>query len=584
MYRHKPRVDADVNGYDGDVAAAGQPREFTFVTVHQHITQLDEARNACHDRDWLKSYELYVSAQAEGPLAVSDLDRLADAAWWLGKVDESVAALEESHRLYLQDDQPRAAATSALNIAYTLSLRGETALASGWMGRSARLLEREPACAEQGYIKYYEFESALSVCDDETALARARTVREIGLTFGDPTLTALGVMAEGRVMIRQGLVSRGMELLDEAMLSALTDDLHPGWGGNIYCHLMSTCQELSDIRRAAEWTDAISHWWSRFSATGPFLGICRAYRAQVFQVQGAWDAAEHEATQVCARMAKFAISSVAEAHYQLGELARLRGDLTAAEAAYREAHHYGRDPQPGYALLRLAQGRPDLAQSSIQAAISARTRDRLGRARLCSAQIEIALAMGNLDTAREAEAHLAETARTFQTSGLTAASLSARGSILLAEGNATDALPALRSACLWWQELSAPFETARLRMLLARAYRLLADHDAAAREEESARASFAALGVPISSPEHNQESANGARADGLTNREIDILQQVAVGKTNRSIGDDLFISQKTVARHLANIFAKLDLSSRTAAAAYAIEQGLTAPDYGSNGP
>jgi DNA-binding CsgD family transcriptional regulator len=339
---------------------------------------------------------------------------------------------------------------------------------------------------------------------------------------------------------------------------------------------MSTCQELADIRRAAEWTGAIAHWWSRFPATGPFLGICRAHRAEVFQLQGAWDQAEHEANLVCTRLTHFSVSGLAAAHYQLGELARLKGDLTGAEESYRQSHHYGRDPQPGYALLRLAQGQPDLAHSSIQAAISAQSHDRLAQARLRPAEIEIALVRGDLETARRAQAHLEDIASIYKSGGLIAAALTARGSVLLHEGESADALPTLRSACLCWQELSAPFETARVRLLLARAYHSLGDVDAARREEEAAAITFAKLGLASQRATFELDASSVQRADGLTPREIDILREVAVGKTNREIADELYISQKTVARHLSNIFVKLELSSRTAAAAYAFEQGLTA--------
>jgi DNA-binding NarL/FixJ family response regulator len=297
----------------------------------------------------------------------------------------------------------------------------------------------------------------------------------------------------------------------------------------------------------------------------------------VLRMRGAWDEAEQEATEICTSMPRFAMASVSEASYQMGEIRRLRGDLAGAEVAYSQAHAHGRDPQPGAALLRLAQGRGEIALASIQAAIAAERHDRLARFPLRAAQVEIALAMGDLELARRAADELEETAGIYQTSGFTAAAQQALGMILLAEGQAADALPVLRAACRCWNELAAPYETARLRCLLSRAYLMLGDADTAERERDAAMTLFATLGV-VANPEIIMlpSAPSSAHPGGLTDREVEVLQLVAVGKTNRVIADELFISQKTVARHIANIFTKLHLSSRTAAAAYAIEQGLTA--------
>lgn len=554
-----------------------QPIETPLVRPMADATELlQEARAAFARRDWVRARDGFLAARTHGPLAGDDVYQLADAAWWLGLIDESLSAYEEAYRLYLHGALPRLAAVSAFMVGYVLSMRGEGAIGSGWISRAVRLLRDQPECLEQGFRVYMDFEMAFQQGELDAALAAVRTIQEMGSRYKDPNLVALGILGEGRVLIKQGQVPRGMDLLDEAMLAAVSDDLDPSWAGNIYCHLMRACYELADVRRAGEWTQATARWCERFPAAGPFMGICRVHRAQVLQIHGGWEQAEQEATRVCREMAHFDVGTVAEAHYQVGEIRRLRGDLAGADEAFRQAHKLGHHLQPGLALLRLDQGRSDAALTSIKAALAGEARDRLARARLCTAQVEIALAVGEVETARQASDELNETARTYGSSGLEAAAHQARGAVLLAEGQAVEALQALRAACRCWQTLNAPYETARVRVLLARAYEVLADGDAATRELEAAEAEFTRLGAGRDARKVADLRRLPPLPAGLTEREAEVLALVAAGESNRAIAATLFISQKTVARHLSNIFAKIGVSSRTAAAAYAFEHGLAA--------
>jgi DNA-binding NarL/FixJ family response regulator len=455
-----------------------------------------------------------------------------------------------------------------------LFMRGEAAAGSGWLSRALRLLNDQPECAEHGYALFMDLEGALGAGDFAAAIDTARRMQEIGRRFADPSLTALGVAGEGRALIKQGLVSDGIALLDEAMLAALSDELDPGWAGNIYCQLMRACYELSDLRRAGEWTQATARWCESLPAAGPFMGVCRVHRAQIFQVHGAWEQAEREAARACEDLADFDLGTVAEGAYQVAEVRRLRGDLSGAEQAFRQAHALGRDPQPGLALLRLAQGHIGAASASIRAALAAEGRDRLARARLCAAQVEIALAAGEIEAARLASDELEETAIIYRSSGLEAAAPTARGAVLLAEGRPAEALQALRLACLRWQRLTAPYEAARVRLLLARAYDALGNQDAAALELDAAEAVFTRLGATLDAKRVAHLRGRTPLPGGLTEREAEVLALVAAAKTNKEIAASLFISEKTVARHLSNIFTKLGLPSRTAAAAYAFEHGL----------
>lgn len=536
---------------------------------------LATAREAFQHRDWAAARDGFVAAREQDELSPDDVLAQSSAAWWLGRVEESLAAGEEAYRRYLHGQRPRQAAMAAIGMAVDLFLRGDDVLGSGWMSRAQRLLRDEPESAEHGYLRYItDVEAKLGGTDLDEVIASARQVQAIGRRHADANLVATGTLGEGRALVKSGRVGEGRALLDEAMVAVLADDLKPTWAGNVYCHLMSACHEIADIRRAAALTEATTHWLHTLPAAVLFTGICRVHRSQVFQVKGAWQQAEHEASRVCDELRDIHVGSVAEGHYQLGELRRLRGDLPGAEAAYREAHRRGRDPQPGLALLLLAHGRADAASASISAALAGQPHDRLARFGLHTAAVEIALAQRDLATAASSCDELADIASVYDTSGIVAATRQAEGAVLLAAGRPSEALPVLRDACRRWRELNAPYDAARVGVLLARACEELGDTDAAQRELAAAAAAFDRIGA---APEAQRVAVLRKRPElscGLTAREMDVLVLVAAGRTNREIADALVISERTVHRHVSNIFRKLELSSRSAVTAYAYEHGL----------
>ncbi|MEX0754900.1 MAG: LuxR C-terminal-related transcriptional regulator [Actinomycetota bacterium] len=539
---------------------------------------LAAAREAFEGRDWRGARELFTGVREQGTtLTADDVYALAECAWWLGLIDEALSDYEAAYRLYLHGEQPGKAAGSALDLAISLFLRGDEAMGSGWMRRAQRLLEDQPEGVEHGYLLYFGVEGALGGTVGDGVREQAQQVQEFGRRHHDPNLVAVGVLSEGRVLIKRGHVAEGMALLDEAMLAALSDELAPAMAGNIYCNLISACHELADIRRAGEWVEATEDWCERLPDAVLFTGICRVHRAQLLHLQGSWDRAEREAARVCEDLAEIHVASVAEAHYEIGEIHRLRGDLAEANGAYARAHGLGRDPQPGLALLRLAEGRIQDAVTSVRAALAALADEPLPRAPLCAAQVEIALAIGDGATARAASEELDRAAVTYGTSGLRAAALRGRGAVLLGEGNATEALPPLREALALWHDLGAPHDAARVRELLAVAYTAMGDADAAGREYEAATTAYARLGAKLDA---ERVAAHGSAGPpipgGLTDREVEVLSLVATGRTNRDVADVLVLSEKTVARHLSNIFAKLGVSSRTEAAAFAFQHGLAA--------
>jgi DNA-binding NarL/FixJ family response regulator len=428
-------------------------------------------------------------------------------------------------------------------------------------------------------IYILEVEAALEGPDLDAVIASASRVQDIGRRWADPSLVALATVGEGRALIRQGRVPQGIALLDEAMLATLSEEVDPATAGNIYCHLMSACQELADLHRMETWTRATANWCEQLPAAVLFMGICRVHRAQLFHARGSWDHAEKEATRVCEDLVDIHTASVAEARYAIGEIHRLRGDLAGADEAYRQAHRLGRNPQPGLALLRLAQNRTDGALASIAAALEGTT-GRLARARLRAAQVHIALAAADTVTARLAGEELDEIAGDYATSGLQAMAHHARGAVLLTEGHTGEALETLQTACRLWSDLHVPYEVARVRLLLATAYRTLGDSDAAALELDAAATTFTELGATQDLRKVAELRGRRALPGGLTEREGEVLALVATGKTNREVAATLVLSEKTVARHLSNIFAKLGVTSRTEAASYAFEHGLASRTRG----
>ncbi|GAA4629896.1 LuxR C-terminal-related transcriptional regulator [Actinoallomurus vinaceus] len=545
---------------------------------------LDAARSAFGQRAWLDAWSGFRKARESGPMPADDHDALAQAAWRVGEIDESLAAFTDAYRLYQREARPRPAAMAAVLLAVHHLEWGDGAIGSGWMSRAHRLLRDEADCVEQGYPIYFDIASALTRGANDEAADHARRMQTIGRRYGDACLLAAGLLGEGRALVGLGRAGDGLPLLDEAMLTAFSDGLHPIWSGAVFCNLMDVCHELGDLTRAAEWARTATRWSDVVPATVPYRGAWRVHRARVLRMRGAWGPAGRVAEHAAGDPAHVRVCVLAEALYEAGEARRLRGDATAAEDFFRRAHQLGRDPQPGLALLRLDQGRMDAAAASIRAALVAESGNALARARLHPAQVEIALAAGDPGTARASAAELEATAATYGSSGLRAEAAQALGAVLLADGKADDALAVLRTARRMWQELDAPYAVARTRLLLAEVYLALGDEDAAHLESEAAHDRLRGLGAPPhdrgTAPLRDGPGRRAPLPDGLTEREAEVLRNVAAGDSNRQVATALRLSEKTVARHLSNIFAKLGLSSRTAAAAYAFEHGLAAPPRG----
>jgi DNA-binding CsgD family transcriptional regulator len=545
--------------------------------VVEVVADLERGRESYAMGAWLDAYESLSAADGAAALGAEDLELLATAAYMLGQVEDYLACLERAYRAHLDAGEALAALRCAFWIGVHLAQRGDMGGAGGWLGRAQRLLDPEGEDrAEAGYLLLPLVFQKEGSGDLEGAAATAAKAAAIGERLGDPDLFALAAHERGHVLIRLGRIEEGLALLDEAMVAVTAGELAPIPSGIVYCGVILACKDAHELRRAQEWTAALTAWCGRQPDLVAFTGRCLVHRAEIMRLHGAWAEALQEARRAGERCLRGENPAAAgEACYQRGEIHRLRGDFQAAEEAYGEANAQGREPQPGFALMRLAQGKVDAAAAAISR-VEKETTEPGGRAAILPAYVEIMLAVDRFDAADEACGELDSLAEGRRKDAIEALAAQARGAVELARGDALAALPPLRNAGRIWQEFEAPYESARIRELLGRACREVGDQDAARLELEAARDAFEGLGAAADLARVSMlaELAAAGQSHGLTERELEVLRLVAAGRSNREIAAALVISEHTVARHLQNIFAKLGLSSRTAATAFAFEHGL----------
>jgi DNA-binding CsgD family transcriptional regulator len=541
------------------------------------VNELERGRTAFARRAWLDAYTALTNADRAAPLGVGDLELLATSASLVGRTDEYLALLERAHLAHIEAGDNLGAARDAGWLGMTLAVQGELGPASGWFGRSARLVEREGRdCVERGWLLIPVAFEHLFKRDYDGAYEAAAAAAEFADRFRDPDLAAIAIHMQGLSRIKQGSVEEGLGLLDEAMIGVTADAVSPIVAGIVYCGVIASCEEAFELRRAQEWTSALTRWCEGQPQMVAFSGRCLAHRAGILQLRGEWQDALAEA-RLARERCEQAMNRAAtgEAFYQQGELHRLQGDFDAAERAYRDASECGREPQPGLALLRLAEGDRDAAAGMSRRTLGEAV-EPLERAVLLPAHAEIMLAVNDLDEARRAADELGEIAAAGQRAMLEAIAARVRGAVELAEGDTRTAVGSLRHAARVWQELNAPYEVARVRVLIGLACRALGDEDSATMELGAARHVFEELAAAPALVHVDSLSGRRLARDthGLSARELEVLRLVAAGKSNREIASALVVSEHTVARHLQNIFTKLDVSSRTAATAFAYQHEL----------
>lgn len=536
---------------------------------------LAEGRMALTQWRWRDAFTLLSTADQKTPLAAEDLDRLATAAYLIGDDAGWSAAWARAHQQFADRKDEAAAARCAFWLGFSCFNNGEMARGGGWIARAQRVIEEGRLdCVECGYLL---LPGAIESCDGDPAASYAAFQRaaEIGERFRDPDLVALARHGQGRALIRLGETAKGMALLDEVFVAVTAGELSSIITGDIYCGVIEACHETFDVRRAREWTSALTRWCDAQPDLVPFRGQCLVYRSTVMQMRGTWSDAMQEAVQACGRLSEPVLHpAIGAAHYQRAEIHRLRGEFEDAQESYRLADQFGREPQPGLALLRLTQGQADAAAASIRRVANEAT-DALTRSRVLPAYVEIMLAAGDRESARRAADELVGIAAGFDAPFVQATTAYAAGAVSFAEGDCETALSALRRAYAIWRELETPHEAAKARVIIGLICRQLGDRDGAELEFRAARQTFEELGAAPDLARLAKITQPAADVPLiLTSRELDILRLVATGKTNRAIGDELVISEKTVARHLSNIFNKLGISSRVAATAYAYEHHL----------
>jgi class 3 adenylate cyclase len=502
---------------------------------------LEDAREAFERHSWRAAYDGFLQADAAVPLAAEDLERLGEAAWWTGRLADVIAAVERAYSGYLAAGHRADAARAALRLAAEVGHKQEHAASTAWLRRAERLLTGEPESRAQAELSRAHFNRAVKRSEFDAALEDARHTYAIAERLGDVDLMAMGLHDQGQVLVARGEVDEGMALIDEATLAAVNGELGAYATAVVYCNTINACRDLADYGRAGEWTDAAKRWCERQAIAG-FPGMCRVRRAEIVRLRGGWSEAEQQARLATSELSEFYLDYAAEGFYQLGEIRLRVGDLEAAEQYFRQAREMGRDPQPGLALLRLAEGRAEAGAAMLRRALEDESSaDRLGRARLLPAQVEVAVAVGDLETAQRAAAELESIAETFGSRALVASAAWAQGVRLLAGGDHRSAITRASRAHKLWQEVDVPYELARSRVLLGTALSAAGEDEPATIELEAALAIFERLGAePDATATRRLLRPGEAHVQSLQHVQTTFMFTDVVGSTQliEAIGDE----------------------------------------------
>ena len=538
------------------------------------IEDLHRARQSYERREWVTAYRALCDLD-ETELEATDFAALATTAYLLGRRNDCVQALQRAYQISLKAGDRRAAVRAAYLMTIILRQAGELAVGNGWHARAARLLdELADDVAERGYLCDSQMMGHILDGDFAEAFPLAPLITDYGRRFAEPDLLALGLHAEGRLMLYSGQVADGLRRMDEALVGVMAGEVTPVTAGRIYCSTIEACQEVSDFGRAGAWTHALTTWCDAQPGLVAYTGQCATHRGQLLRLHGAYTDAVEELERAVERYAAAGGDpAVGLAHYERGETHRLRGEYHAAEAAYTRAAEHGHPAQPGCALLWLAQDRRAAAAAAVRRLLAER-QDPVHRSQVLAAAVEVLVAAGDTEAAAPLGAELCRIGVTFGCTALQAAGHYAVAAAELAKGAAEPALHAARRAVEAWARLAAPYEVARSRIQVGRALRLLGDEESAVADLTAARKMFADLGAGPAEQDAAALLGDVTPPGGLSPREVEVLRLVAIGQSNPAIAAQLTLSEKTVARHLSNIFVKLDVDSRTAAAAFAYQHNL----------
>jgi DNA-binding NarL/FixJ family response regulator len=562
------------------------------MAATDHEQRRARARAAAAEGRW-RAADAELRAAPDTDLDAEDRMLLADAAFWRIDVDAEIELRQAAFAAFVAEGRPRRAAYTAWLLSVRYGLHGDPVSASGWQQRAERQLEGQPDCVEAGYVACGTCEQSLLAGRLEDAERCARAAVDAGHRHAEPELLSLGLTWLGLCRTSVGDLDGGADCLDEAMASVCAGEVNAFYTGWVACFAIGMCMNAADLRRAGAWAAHAWSWAQTLPEPTPYRGMCRVKQVELLGLRGELELAEQEARLACEEIVDFEPNLAGEAYYVAGDVLRRRGDLTGATEAFARARSLGQDPQPGLALVRMAEGRLEEASAALRAADP--LRPPFQRASLHAAQVEVALALGDLDDARAASVALDAVAEQVPTDALLAMAATTRGRVRLAASDATAALEELRPAVRSWRSLELACEVAEARALVSMAMAELGDQEGAAEELAGALAALDRCGavggaarvrelvaagrlagvVRSPAPGAGEPANSGEDATNpLTARELEVLDQLGSGATNRQIAAQLVVSEHTVARHVSNIFAKLGVSSRTAAAAYGFEQGL----------
>lgn len=541
-----------------------KPIDMTEVT-----DLISSARAAFLRKDWDTARRGMLAARSSSELETPELEVLAESGWWLGIVPESLAHSEDVYRRLSGTGDYSAAAMKAIELSLQWATRGDIVVASGWMNRARRLLRQNQETAEYGHLLYLESSQSMDLEDDPgPAREAAEVLDRLAEQLHNPTLACFARVLNGLALVRGGQTETGFKELDEAMLSVLAGNIPPVWAGDIYCTVVHLCHILGDFSRMRAWNSALGRWTAGLSATFIYAGVTRIHDLQLISAAGDWDTVEREIGTHSDQLVDAHGWMAGAGYYELGEVRRLRGNVEGAFAAYASARSTGVDPQPGEALLQDSAGEHDLALNQLKAAIG--ESGPIERARLLLPAIELALAQDRRPLADTWSDDLQRIAARYGSPGIQSWARHAHGAVLLATGLAAEAVPHLGSAARTYREQRVRYRTAKIHELLAECRRQLDQPHAADAELATALAIYRQLGADPDTA----RLEGGPTPGGLTARESEVLSLVCSGASNRQVAQTLVISEKTVGRHLANIFTKIGVESRTAAAAWARERNL----------
>jgi len=535
---------------------------------------LKRGREAFRQHEWQKAYDILSAAGQESAPEPGDLERLAKAAYLIGKDAVYTDLWRRAHQGFLNNDEVPEAANCAFWLGLILFFRGDKAQGGGWIARARRLIDESGRdCPEKGFVQIPQALQHMRDGNPAAAYKLFSSVVELGKHFKNPDLQSLGQLGSGQALIQMNKTVEGTSLLDESMVAVLAGETSPIVSGIIYCAVIETCQKIYDLHRAQEWTNALSSWCEAHPDLFPYRGQCMVRRAELLQLHGEWTDAELEIQRACEHFSKSSLEvDAGEAFYRYGEISRLQGKYTRALDMYRQASRLGFKPQPGLALLRLAQGQTDVARAAIEQTEKEK-KDPLSRSKILPAYLEIMIETEEIRAAQRAADELAEIAAAYSAAFLEAVATRAQGNLLLVSGKPADAMAHLHRASTLFTNSKARYESARTRVLIGLACRELGDADTAKMEFESAGETFEHIGaIPDLKSVNKLWPQNFPHR--LTPRELEVLRLLATGKKNKEIAADLFLSERTIDRHVSNILTKIDAPTRAAATAYAYKYQL----------